>query len=130
MSTEANAPAATNEQPVVTNEAAIAAASSEAASAATETERSRVSALLEIDAAGSISPALSAAIADGSTAGDFAIALAKSGKAKLAAAGSAAKDEAIAANKLPEGSASAADPAKPAESNRGKSYASKKAAAG
>ncbi|MCT2398520.1 S49 family peptidase [Novosphingobium mangrovi (ex Huang et al. 2023)] len=103
-----------------------AAGRAEGLQAGTTAERERVSALVELDAASTVSPALAAAIASGASAGDFAIDLAKASKAKLGAALSAAKTEAV--TELPEGSASAGIPGASGKTNRGQAYAEKKAA--
>lgn len=128
MSTEATAPAA--EQQPVTNEAALTQARTEGhaegVAEGTESERARISALVEIDASSRISEGLMAAIEDGSSAGDFAIANARAAKAKLSAATEAARGDAVKPEDMPEAGASAANPGAKPEANRGKAYAARK----
>ncbi len=133
MSTEATAPAA--DQPEFTKVQLDAAASTaraeghaEGLKAGTEGERSRISALAELDASSTVSPALTAAIASGETAGDFAIGLAKAAKAQGANALAAAAAEAVPAAAIPAGSGALAAVAEGAEVNRGAAYAAKKTA--
>lgn len=71
-------------------------------SAGETTERQRIEGLVEIDAQSNISPELATAISEGQSAGDFAIALAKSGKAKLGAALEGAKAGAVDPANIPE----------------------------
>ena len=125
MSTEANAPAA-EIQPGFTADQ-MAEARTEAAEAAVTAERQRIGQLVEIDAASTVSPALATAIAEGASAGDFAVAQAKAAKAALASAASAAASEAVQPEQLPETSPSA-NPAAKTEPNRGKAFAAKKKA--
>lgn len=88
----------------------------EGTTAGTNAERTRVNALAEIDANSKISPELTAAIESGQSAGDFAIDLAKSGKAKLENALEGAKAGAVDPENIPEkGAANGA----PAAVNRG-----------
>lgn len=128
MSKESTAPAAET-QPEVT-EAALQAARAEGHAdglkAGAEAERQRISAVLEVDGGTSLSQAATAAINAGTTAGEFAIDLARANKAKVGAAAAAGKAEAV--QDLPEPSASAADPSAPKSPNRGKAYAESKAA--
>lgn len=130
MSDNANAPAAES-QPEITEAAladATAKAKAEGVTEGANAEQERITALAELDAGSTISEPLAAAIADGSTVADFALAQARAKKDTVAAAAAAAKSDAV--TTLPEGSASAADPAKPAETNRGKAYTAKKQAKG
>lgn len=126
MSTEPTPPAASN-QPDITQAAldtAVATARSEGAT----TERERLTALAELDAGTTLSAAFGEALGAGTSAGDFAIGLARAAKAQTGAALAAAKAEAVAVGKLPKTAAHAADPAAPGETNRGKAYAKQKAA--
>ena len=119
MSTEANAPAA-NTQPEFSQADIDAARAEGHAAGVTEganAERERMAALAELDEGSSVSEPLAAAIAEGTSPGDFAIALTKGAQAKRSAAAEAAKTEAVDPGKLPEGSA-AANPAAP-KANRG-----------
>lgn len=121
MSTEATAPAA-EVQPGITQEAhdqALATATSEATAAAEASERQRIADLIELDANSSVSDSLAAAIADGTSTDDFAINQAKSAKTKLAAAADAAKNEAVPAAKLPEGSSAPRGSGTAEKQNRG-----------
>lgn len=129
MSTTNTAPAA-EQQPEFTQaqmDSAIAGARSESAAAAASTERERVSALAELDAGSKLSPELSAAIADGTSVADFALAQARGHKARLGAAAAAAEGEAVPLDQLPKGGAQANPAAKP-EANRGKAYLAAKQA--
>lgn len=74
----------------------------EGTTAGANTERARVSALAELDANSKISPELVAAIESGQSAGEFAIELAKSAKAKLNKALLGAKAGAVDPSKIPE----------------------------
>ena len=135
MSTEASAPAA--DQPEFTkaqmDAGALAARTeghSEGLKAGVDGERSRISALAELDASSTVSTALSAAIESGESAGDFAIGLAKAAKAQGANALDGAKADAVAASLIPSGGAAAAAAAvQGAPQNRGAAFAAKKAAA-
>lgn len=112
MSTEAPAPEASAQPEFhqVDLDAARAEGRAEGVEAGTTAERERVTALAELDAGSTISEPLASAIADGSSAGDFAIALTKGAQAKRADAAAAAKSEAVSADKVPEGG-KGADPA-------------------
>lgn len=134
MSTAATAPAA-DSQPGISQEAheqalgeAKTNARAEGVAEAETSERQRVADLVELDAASTVSPELASAIADGTSAGDFAIAQAKASKAKVADAKAAAKNDAVAGDKLPEGGASASGGQPEASPNRGRAYVEKKAA--
>ena len=136
MSNTNTAPAA-EQQPEFTQaqmDTAIAGAKAEGHTeglkAGTDGERARFAALAELDGATSLSPALGAAIEAGTSAGDFAIGLAKAAKAQGTAALADAQADAIAAGDLPAGGAAvAAKVAEGAPANRGKAFAAKKAAA-
>lgn len=131
MSTNANAPAAEN-QPGITQEAhdlAISEARADATAQAEQAERQRVADLAAIDAKSTVSPELAAAIADGTSAGDFAVAQAKASKAALSTAHAAAKSEAVSGASLPEGGPSPTGAAAAAPANRGQAYVAKKQAA-
>ena len=112
-------------------DAAVAAARTEATAtattAATTAERERVTALAELDSGTTLSAAFTEAVSAGTSAGDFAIGLARAAEGKTGAALDAAKAEAVPAGKLPATGAHA-DPARPGEANRGKAYADAKAA--
>lgn len=132
----ANNPAPAAEQPEFTQaalDAAVATASASATAAAQTAaqtaERERISALVELDAASTVSPALASAISEGTSAGDFAIGLAKAAKAAGPAALAAARGDAAGAAKLDAGTGAAAiaAAAEGGETNRGASYAAKKA---
>lgn len=137
MSTIDNAPAA-EQQPEFTQaqlDAAVVTgrteASASATSEATASERSRISALAELDAASTISPALAAAIEAGTSAGDFAQELIKTAKTVGATALAAAQSDAMLASNLPDGGAAAVAAAaeaagRPDAVNRGATYAAKK----
>lgn len=131
MST-ANDPAGQPEFTQADLDAATAAASTKATSdatvAATAAERARFTALAEADAGSTISPALAAAVAEGTSAGDFALGLLAAAKAQGSNALAAARSEAVPAGALPQGGAVAAV-AEPAAANRGAAYVAKKAAA-
>lgn len=133
----ANNPAPAAEQPEFTQAAldaavatATASATATATTAAQTAERERISQLVELDAASTVSPALASAISEGTSAGDFAIGLAKAAKAAGPAALKGARDDAAPASTLPAGTGAAALAAKVdgAEPNRGAAYAAKKAA--
>lgn len=119
MSNELPAPAAST-QPELT-QADIDKLRTDAATA----ERNRITALTEL-AGGEHHEALTAAIADGSSPGAFAIALNKLQREQATAALSGAQADAVAPELLP---AKAAQPAPGAKVNRGAAYAEKKAAA-
>lgn len=137
MSTIDNAPAA-EQQPEFTQaqlDAAVVTgrteASASATTEATASERSRISALAELDAASTISPALVAAIEAGTSAGDFAQGLIKTAKTAGATALAAAQSDAMGASALPDGGAAAVAAAaeaggRPDAVNRGATYAAKK----
>ena len=119
MSNETPTPAA--EQPVFTqaqHDAAIATARTEATTAGATAERERITALATI-AGVDLGEPLSAAIADGTEAGAFAVAQAQAGQAKLAAAAAAAKGEAVPGAELPDASAAAAGGGAAPKVNRG-----------
>ena len=135
MSTNLTAPAAeqqpdfTQAEMAETVAAAKAQGNAEGLKAGAEGERSRFTALAELDGGSKISAELSAAIEAGTSAGDFAIGLAKAARAQGANALADAKADALAPADLPQGGAAAA--AKPGNEpvNRGKAFAEKKAAA-
>ncbi len=130
MSTEANAPAA-SDQPVYTQaqqDAAVASAQQSATTAAAAAERERVTQLAEIDGGSSLSAELSEAISAGTSVADFALAQSRAAKAKRDGALAAAKNEAVQANQMPEGGASATRTTGAAAVNRGKAYADRKKA--
>lgn len=136
MSTQATAPAA-EQQPIFTqaqlDEAvatATATAAADATTASANAERARFSALAELDGGSKISAELAAAVADGTSAGDFAIAQAKAAKAKAGIALANARADALAQGELPEGGAAAATAmAEDAPVNRGDAYVNKRRAA-
>ena len=136
MSTNLTAPAA-EQQPEFTQaqmDTAIAGAKAEGhgegLTAGATAERSRLTALAELDGATSLSADFTAAIEAGSSAGDFAIGLAKAAKAQGTTALAAARADAIGAGELPTGGAAAAAAAALGEpANRGAAFAAKKAAA-
>lgn len=106
MSQEHAAPA--GDEPVHTQaalDAAVATASANATSAATTAERERFSALVELDSESTLSASLTEAISEGTSAGDYAIALARENKAAIATAAEAAKTDAAKPTELPSGSA-------------------------
>jgi len=125
MGTEANAPAA--ELQAVISQADLEAAVTTARAEAAAAERERISAIAELDGV-AFSETASASISEGTSAGDFAIALTRASKAKVDAAAAAAKNEAVSPTDLPEGSAAAAAPGDRQPQNRGAAYAAKKAA--
>jgi signal peptide peptidase SppA len=135
MSIEATAPAANNQPDI--NEAALAAATAsghaaghtEGLQAGAQAERERLTALAELDAATTISPALAAAIAEGTSAGDFAIGLARAAKTAGVSALANAQADALAVGDLPESGAAALGARQDgAVANRGAAYATKRAA--
>lgn len=114
-------------------DAAVATARTEAHAeglkAGTDGERSRFTALAELDGGSKISAELSGAIDAGTSAGDFAIGLAKAAKAQGSQALADAQADAIGADALPAGGAAiVADAAEGAVPNRGAAYAAKKQA--
>ena len=114
MNTTTTAPA--DDEPVYT-EAQMSAAKAEASqatAAAITAERERFAQLAELDSGSTLSASLTQAISEGTSAGDYAIALARENKAAIATAAEAAKTEAVKPGELPSGSA--ATGAKP---NRG-----------
>ena len=96
------------------------------ATAGATAERERITALADLDGQSTLSEGLSAAIAAGTSAGEYAIALNKAAKAAGPAALAAAKEDAAPADKLP--AASAGQPGK-SETNRGKAYKARSVAA-
>lgn len=120
MSIEATAPAA--DQPEFTKaqlDAAVASAATSASAAAVTGERERIAALAELDAASSVSPALASAIADGTSAGDFAIGLARASKAAAGAALTGLQADAVKPGDLPVADAATAQGGAQAPVNRG-----------
>ncbi len=103
-------------------------ATSDASAAATAAERARFTALAEADSGSTISPALAAAVAEGTSAGDFALGLLAAQKQAGSAALAAARSEAVPVATLPQGGAAAAL-AGDAPVNRGLAHVAKKAAA-
>jgi signal peptide peptidase SppA len=101
---EKNGAPAADTTPVYT-EAQMSAAKTEAASAAATAaiaaERERVTQLAELDSDSTISASLGTAISAGTSAGDFAIALAKDAKTATATALEAAKNDAVKGDELP-----------------------------
>lgn len=125
-------PAPTAEQSEITQaamDAAVATARTEASAAAASAERERFAALATLDAGSKISAELSEAIAAGTSVGDFALAQAKAKQDQLAAAAASAAEEAIPAASIPQGNPAAGNPQAKPQTNRGKAYADKKAAA-
>ncbi len=99
MNTNNTAPAAeAPEFTKATQDAAVASARTEATTA----ERERITQLVEIDAESAVSPALSAAIGAGTSAGEFAIQLARATKEQQKAALDGAKADAVTGTDLPE----------------------------
>lgn len=96
MSEQSSAPAADNapEFTQTTQEAAI--------TAALTAERARVGELFELDADSNASPALTAAIANGTSAGEFAIGLQKASRQQQAGALADVKADAARADDLPQ----------------------------
>lgn len=103
-----------------------AAALAAGETAGATSERARITALAELDAGSTMSDTLAAAIGDGTTPGDYAIALTKSAKAAGPTALEAAKADAAKADELPAPDA-AATGAK-SKANRGQGYAERKKA--
>ncbi|MEV5033673.1 S49 family peptidase [Sphingobium sp. LMC3-1-1.1] len=101
-----NAQAPAGNEPVYT-EAQMSAAKTETAqtatAAATTAERARISALAELDSDSTLSASLTKAINEGTSAGDYAIGLARENKAAIATAAEAAKSEAVRPGELPSG---------------------------
>lgn len=136
MSTEATAPAA-EQQPIFTQAQldqavadASASATAEAAAQAVAAERARFAALAELDGSSTISAQLATAMAEGTSAGDFAIAQTKAALAKPGDALNAARTDAASVDALPQGGATAvAAAAAGAPANRGAAYKANKAAA-
>lgn len=87
-------------------------------------ERERVTALADLDAGSTLSDALTAAVGDGTSPGDYAIALTKSAKAAGPAALAAAAADAAKPSQLPTPDA-AANGVKP-KANRGQALADKR----
>ena len=96
------------------------------ATAGATAERERITALADRDGQSTVSEGLAAAIAAGTSAGDYAIALTKAAKSAGPEALAAAKADAAKPDQLP--AASGQQPGG-GESNRGKAYAERKAAA-
>jgi capsid assembly protease len=121
MSTDNPAPAA-EQQPEFTQsqlDQAVAAARSEGVTAGATAERERLTALAELDAGTTLSAAFTEALTAGTSAGDFAIGLARASKAKAEGALGDLKADAVRAEALPGASpASAAGGNAPAV-NRG-----------
>jgi signal peptide peptidase SppA len=90
------APAATD-QPEFTQETQIAAVA-----AAQTAERARIGQLLELDAGSTASPALSAAIGAGTSAGDFAIELQRASNQQRTDALASARSDSVKGSELPE----------------------------
>jgi ClpP class serine protease len=115
MSDQTTAPAA--EQPVFTqaqHDQAVTTARTEGATS----ERDRITSLATI-ASVDFGESLTAAIADGTEPGAFAVSQAKDSKAKIAAAADAGKREAVSAEDLPAGSAAGATGGQAPKANRG-----------
>lgn len=130
MSTNENAPAA-EQQPEFTQaqlDAASTSARAEGVAAGASAERERITALAEVDTGTTLSAAFGAALAAGTSAGDFAIAQVKGQRATATAALADAQSDALDPAKLPEGGAAAAAAPGAAKPNRGAAYAEKKAA--
>jgi hypothetical protein len=89
-------------------------------------ERSRFTALAELDSGSTVSDSLAAAIEAGTSAGDFAIDLQKKAKAAGADALAAAREESPDPNSLP--ASGAHQPGAKAPANRGRAYAERKKA--
>jgi ClpP class serine protease len=96
-----------------TQEAAVATARTEAVAA----ERQRIGQLIKVDAESNVSSALTAAIEEGTSAGDYAIQLACASKEQQAAALQGARSDAVKPDKVPDKRADAA--ASTAAPNRG-----------
>jgi signal peptide peptidase SppA len=92
-----------NPAPAASSQPEFTQATQEAAVvAAVAAERARVTALAELDAESSLSEGLSAAIAGGTSAGDFATQLVKAGREQQTAALAAARGDAPQPGTLPE----------------------------
>ena len=136
MSIEANAPAA-NTQPEFTQTdldtataSASATARAEGVAAAETSERARFAQLAELDSNSKISASLTTAVAEGTSAGDFAIGLARASKQVGVNALAGAQADADALTELPAGGAAAvAAAAQRGVPNRGAAFKEKKAAA-
>ena len=129
MDPNAQTPAAES-QPEFTQaqvDAATTTARAEGNAAGVKAEQERFAALAELDGGSKVSAELTAALAAGTSVADFALAQARGHKAKLGAAATAAKTDAVAGTDLPEGGATAT-PGKQAKVNRGQAYAESKAA--
>ncbi len=94
--------------------------------AGAEAERARITALLELGGQADMSEPLAAAIAGGTSPGDFAIELAKAAKAVAAKGLEDAKSDAADPNALP--ASGAHQPGAKAPANRGQAYAERKKA--
>ncbi len=101
-------------------EAQLQAAVASATTAAVTAERDRLGQLCALDSDSSISEGLSAAISEGTSAGEYAIGLATAAKAATATALEAAKNEAVAGEQLPGKSASWSGGRSGQKVNRGK----------
>ena len=101
-------------------EAQLQAAVASATTAAVTAERERIGQLCALDSDSSISEGLSAAISEGTSAGEYAIGLATAAKAATATALEAAKNEAVAGEQLPGKSASRSGGGSGQKVNRGK----------
>lgn len=122
MSSEATAPAAGSQPETITAEAhasALAEARAEGVTAGATAERERISALAELDAGTTLSAALGEAIAAGTSAGDFAVGLARANKARQGAALGDLQADAVASANLPGTDAAAAAGGQQAPVNRG-----------
>ena len=130
MSNPNPAPAA-EQQPEFTQaqmDTAIASAKSEGQTAGETAERERFAALAELDGGSKVSAELSAAMADGTSVVDFALAQARAGKAKVGAALDAARSEAVATGDLPATDANAGKPGGKGPVNRGQAFVDARAA--
>ena len=127
MSTNNPAPAAEHQPETIEANLAAARAEGTAAghaeglTAGAAAERTRFAALAELDAGSAISAGLAAAVAEGTSVADFALAQARDSKTKLAAAAAAAKTEAVPGAELPA-SGALASPGAPPEANRGAAF--------
>lgn len=110
----------TGEDAPVHTEAQTQATVATATAAAITTERDRITQLCALDSDSSISAGLTAAIAEGTSAGDYAIGLATAAKAATATALEAAKSDAVSGEKLPSKSAARAGVGSGQKVNRGK----------
>lgn len=111
MSQENAAPA--DDTPVHTQaalDAAVATATTNATAAAMTAERARITQLAELDSDSTLSASLTKAIGDGTSAGDYAIGLARENKAAIATAADAAKSEAVKPGELPSGARAEVQP--------------------